>query len=175
MSDTDIAEQPETESMLTLQQWHLDVPVAASGGMPYIPLKTLCGYLGISSDMQVKRIKQHDIMGRYLRRFMLQTKGGKQATYCLALRVVGFWLGSISVSSVRSEIRPRLIEFQEDLIDAAQELLGDRQQESREDELARIRAQLLTHEALISGVSRFTIAMESRLGRVEHMIDPGDV
>lgn len=31
-------------------------------------------------------------------------------------------------------------------------------------------AQLLTHEALIAGVSRFAIAIESRVGRVENIV-----
>lgn len=170
----DPAVEPESQGLVTLERWELEVPVAASQGMAYIPVRTLCVYLGISSDMQIKRLKQHEIMAKYLRRFMLKTgRGGSQATYCLPQRVVGFWLGSISIGHVREELRSGLLDFQEALIDKANELLLG-QSHPLYNGLSPVKAQLTTHEAQIAGVTRFALALEERIGRLEQLDDRGE-
>jgi hypothetical protein len=58
-----------------------------------------------------------------LRQFPITTRTGARPTWCIGRCGIGFWLGSIQVASVRAEVRPRLLDFQEALVDAADRLL----------------------------------------------------
>lgn len=69
----------------------------------------------------------------------------------------GFWLGSIQVASVRAEIRPRLLEVQEALVDAADRLLFG--------ELA-----VVAEVETLSVVTRYAQSLERRIGRLEDRV-----
>jgi hypothetical protein len=95
--------------------------------------------------------------------------GGRQPTWCIERRGIGFWLGGLQLDRVRPEIRPRLLEFQEALVDAADKLFfGD-------VEADPIRAQLTTHDRDITSVTCFALALEKRIGRIEMLLIDGQV
>jgi len=87
-----------------------------------------------------------------LRQFPITTRTGTRPTWCIERRGIGFWLGSIQVASVRAEIRPRLVDFQEALVEAAHQLL-------------------LSEIDTVSGAVRFALSLERRIGRLEERVD----
>src|SRR5215467_12519635 len=66
------AEQPLAQKLLVMEQWgHAQFPVARDqSGDIYMPMRALCLYLGIASQMQIKTLRKSRSMSRYMRRFI---------------------------------------------------------------------------------------------------------
>lgn len=171
---SDQATVPQMQEEVTLRRWNLQVPIAAAEGDVYIPVRALCACLGVSSDMQVRRIKQHAILKQYLRRFALAgPRGGRQPTYCLSKRAIGFWLGSISIGHVREDVRDGLLDFQTELLRAADALLFSANQEY----WGRLEYKGRTFEQWFADIEGFADLTHKRLGDVEeriHDLEEGD-
>lgn len=139
------------QEMMPLYEWGCTVPVIWCDGKAYYPLRLLCDVLGITAQMQLERIREHAVLSRLLRQLPVKTRTGTRETWCLERRGIGFWLGSIQIASIRATIQPRLLEFQEALVDAADRLLSG--------EVSSVR-----------DVARFTLALEERIGRLEESV-----
>jgi hypothetical protein len=122
-------------------------------------VRLLCVVLGVQAQMQIERMQRHEVLSRLMRQFPFTTRPGTRPTWCIERRGIGFWLGSIQIASVRAEIRPRLLDFQEALVDAADRLLFG--------ELAMV-AEVDT----LSGVTRFAQSLERRIGCLEERVFP---
>jgi hypothetical protein len=127
MESDDKVEQPAAQKLLIMEQWdNAQFPVACDEmGSIYLPVRALCLYLGIASQMQIKALRKSRSMSRYLRRFTLSSPagGGRQAQWCLHIRALAFWLaGHIDADHVRPELQEGLLEWQDTLIQAAHEL-----------------------------------------------------
>lgn len=150
-----------TQRLIPIPGWRIDVPVIIVDGRAYFPVRALCAVLGIRAQMQTDRLREHEVLSRFLRQLPMRTPAGLRDAYCIERRGVAWWLGSISASSVRVEIRPRIIELQEALVDMADRLL------SGEVEADPVRRQLATHEAAIADVTAFALSLERRIGHIE--------
>lgn len=147
---------------VTLPHWGCEVQMIRDDDERlYFPIGMLCAVLGITMRFQVDRIREHAVLGRMVKQLTVQTRGGRQLTWCIERRGIGFWLGGLQIDRVRAEVRPRLIEFQEALVDAADRLVFG------EIAVDPVRAQLATHDADIASVTRFALALEHRIGRIE--------
>jgi P22_AR N-terminal domain len=127
MDSGDRVEEPSSQKLLIMEQWdNAQFPVACDdAGSIYLPVRALCLYLGIASQMQIKTLRKSRSMSRYLRRFTLSSPagGGRQAQWCLHIRALAFWLaGHIDAGQVRPELQEGLLEWQDTLIQAAHEL-----------------------------------------------------
>jgi hypothetical protein len=142
---------------IPLRDWGVTVPVAFADGRFYFPLSLLCAVLGIQVQMQMERLRRHEILARLLRQLPIKTRTGVRQTWCLDRRGIAFWLGSIQVASVRAEIRPRLLDFQEALVDAADRILFGE---------VGMAAEVDT----VSGVTRYARSLEQRIGRLEERV-----
>ncbi len=124
MHDEDLSELPAEEpaacDMLPLPRWGEFMVIVDQRGTLYTTLAALCDFVRINVNMQRKRAQEHPVIRRHLRRFVIAyEKGGRQPTLCIEVRVAAYWLGSINPKLVREDMQEELIEFQEDLIDAA--------------------------------------------------------
>lgn len=146
MNEPDFVEQ-----QITLPRWGgTIIQVIIFNGVAYYPLTHLCAVLGIAPQKQRDRIREHVVLGRMLRQFPMMTPGGRQMMWCIEERAIGFWLGTIQISAVRSEVRDKLLDFQEALVQAAYDLL---------------RA-----VDTLPGVVGFARSLEARIGRLEERI-----
>ncbi len=136
---------------ITLPHWGLSAVVVRQGERVYFPLNVLCAVLGLNPQRQRERIREHEVLSRMLRQFATPTAGGRQLVWHLDMRGVGFWLGSIQLAGVRAQLRPKLIEFQEALVDAA----------------ARI---FYGEVDTLPGVVRYAQMLEDRIGRLEERV-----
>lgn len=176
------AETPEAEEIMHLDRWNVDLPVAISKGVSYIPVRAICAPFGIAHQMQIKRLKRSGTaLNKYVRTFKIKgaSKRGARDTTCIAVKAIGFMLGSISVQHVREELREFIFDFQEDLIDAADAMLAARlgrgQNTLTPDVLRGILAQLVTHDGEMSNLWRFMKMLEGRVGNIEDIvIDPDE-
>lgn len=120
-------EDPSACELLPLPRWGEFLVVVDQRGTLYTTLGALCDFVGINANMQRKRAQEHPVIRRHLRRFVVAyEKGGRQPTLCIEVRVAAYWLGTINPKLVRQDLQEELIAFQEDLIDAATDLLMGR-------------------------------------------------
>jgi P22_AR N-terminal domain len=146
MNETDIS--PVRQELIPLYEWGTTVPVIWFEGKAHYPLRMLCDILGVKAQMQLERLREHAVLQRLLRQLPVRTRTGTRETWCIERRGIGFWLGSIQIASIRADIQPRLLEFQEALVDAADRLLSG-------------------EVSSVTDVARFTLALEVRIGRLE--------
>jgi hypothetical protein len=146
-----MAEDPVRQELVPLYEWGCTVPVIWYDGKAHYPLRILCDVLAIKAQMQLERLREHAVLKRLLRQLPVKTRTGTRETWCIERRGIGFWLGSIQIASIRADIQPRLLEFQEALVDAADRLWSG--------------------EVSSAGdVARFTLALEERIGRLEERV-----
>ncbi len=86
--------------------------VRTEDGDIYIPLRKMCGNLGIARVGQVRRICTDEVMAEGLRDVRVRTPArGVQTMQCLRLDVVPFWLAGVEPSRVKADLRDRLIAY----------------------------------------------------------------
>lgn len=174
--DEPAAEHPISQKLLVMEQWgQAQFPVACDrSGDIYMPVRALCLYLGIASQMQIKTLRKSRSMSRYLRRFYVSSPhgGGRQAQWCLHIRALAFWLaGHVDADQVRPELREGLLEWQDTLIQAANTLffghdipvepistqdLVDRLKQA-ELEIERLKLVVRLHSRRLGTVERFAL------------------
>lgn len=165
--------RPDAQESAHLARWNIDILVAQYEGMIYLPLSPICQAMGLASNGQIRRIREHVVMSKHFRRFYLGKDGrgaNAQATACISERILGFWLGTISVSHVREEVREFILEFQEELVVAAHVALKQYLQRAAPrftDSEAAMRAQLLRLERTQAEALAFYFAVEQRVSDIE--------
>ena len=82
--------------------------VRADDGSIYLPLRPICASLGLSYQPQRRRIQRDPALEEGMREIRLQTGGGRQATACMALNLVPYWLSTVEVSRVRPALQDKL-------------------------------------------------------------------
>jgi len=85
--------------------------VRAEDGSIYLPLRPICASLGLSYQPQRRRIQRDPALEEGMREIRLQTGGGRQATACMALNLVPYWLSTIEVSRVRPALQDKLMAY----------------------------------------------------------------
>src|SRR5260221_2732537 len=99
------------------------VMIVAADGRVYIPLRMLCEVLGIDARQQLDRLREHAVLAQMLSQQYIQTRGGRQAVWCIERRGLGFWLGGVQLNKLRSELRDSILALQWAIVDAADRVL----------------------------------------------------
>ncbi|MFO7536506.1 MAG: phage antirepressor N-terminal domain-containing protein [Chloroflexota bacterium] len=86
---------------------------SGSGSDIYVPIGQFCDLLGINRRTQMERINEDAVLSRKIATISVTGPGGPQPTYCLQLDYLNGWLFSINANRVKSEVRDRLIFYQE--------------------------------------------------------------
>ena len=146
-----------------------EIRVYVLDGEPYIPLRPICDFLGVSWSGQTERLKRDAVLSeavRYVRVTRTNTKGGRPELLCLPLEYLNGWLFGISASRVREELRERLIRYQRDCYRVlAQAFQGP--SVSPSGSLAHIRDMALA----IANMAEQQMLLESRVTVTEQRID----
>ena len=80
----------------------------------YVPLRPICEYLGLSWSGQCERINRDAVLSEEMRfvRVSRMRRGGSSDMLCLPLEFLHGWLFGISASSVKPELREKVIRYQ---------------------------------------------------------------
>jgi hypothetical protein len=105
----------------------------------------------IQARFQADRLREHAVLSRLVQQLPVMTAGGRQMVWCIERRGIDFWMGGLQLDRVRKSVRPRILEFQEALVDAADRLFW---------------GEVLT----LPGVVSFALALEQRIGRLEERV-----
>jgi hypothetical protein len=84
-----------------------------AGDEVYVPIGQFCDLLGINRRTQMERINEDAVLSRKIANIIVSGPGGPQPTYCLQLDYLNGWLFSINANRVKSDVRQRLIFYQE--------------------------------------------------------------
>ena len=78
----------------------------------YVPLRPICGNLGLDWPSQTRRIKRDSVLAAEVGVVMITTPtGGTQPTTCLPLDFLAGWLFGIDVSRVKPELREKMTRY----------------------------------------------------------------
>lgn len=82
----------------------------------FVPVRPMCGYLGIDWSAQRKRIVGDPVLSEEVRSVAVTATeaGGKRDMLCLPLEFLNGWLFGVSASRVKPEIRKQLIRYQKE-------------------------------------------------------------
>jgi hypothetical protein len=149
--------QTPSQFDVPLRDWGIVAQVAYADGKVWFPIRLLCAVLGVDAQSQIARMRDHAVLSQLMRQLPITTKTGTRPTWCIERRALGFWLGSIQVAGVRAELRARLLELQEALVDAADRLLFG--------EVAAL--QEVDTPATVASYAR---SLERRIGRLEEQV-----
>lgn len=93
--------------------------VIEHNGEPYTPMKPIVEGMGLTWQSQL--LKLHQRFSKGITEIVIPSSGGNQKMVCLALRKLAAWLATISPNKVRSEIRDRVIQYQNECDDVLYE------------------------------------------------------
>ena len=90
----------------------------------YVPVRSLCDYLGIDWSAQSRRINRDPVLSESIQGVAITTTpsadgrgGGQQEMVCLPLKYLPGWLFGISASRVKAEHRDKIIRYQREVYD----------------------------------------------------------
>ena len=86
---------------------------SSDGHEIHVPIGQFCDLLGINRRVQMQRINDDAVLSQKVVNVTVTGPGGPQATYCLPLDYLNGWLFSVNANRVKSEVRDRLILYQE--------------------------------------------------------------
>ncbi|MBW5823190.1 phage antirepressor N-terminal domain-containing protein [Yersinia enterocolitica] len=93
--------------------------VIEHNGEPYTPMKPIVEGMGLTWQPQL--LKLHQRFSKGITEIVIPSSSGNQKMVCLALRKLAAWLATISPNKVRSEIRGRVIQYQNECDDVLYE------------------------------------------------------
>jgi hypothetical protein len=161
-------------------------------GEPYVPLKPICDYLGVSWNGQRERVHRDPVLSE-VTRFARVTRvnvGGRPELLCLPLEYLNGWLFGINASRVKEELRERLIRYQKECYRVLAQAFQGTAVSSPSSALAQIRdmalaianmaeQQMLLEQRVTTTEGRLDKAavvvgdLSKRLGRLESRLSPG--
>lgn len=116
MDNTDVI----SEHPVTLEEWNCTLSVLVTSQGLYVPLRQLCAVLGLAdAQYQAEQLQQRKAANKYMRKLPIMTRRGRRTAWCIHRKLIGYWLGYLNEKFIRPELVGSLIEFQEDVIEAA--------------------------------------------------------
>jgi hypothetical protein len=115
----------EEQDLLQVEQQTLTfygkpiVVVRLPDGQPGVVLRFLCENLQIDTAAQTQRIRRTEAITEDLVFAQVETEGGSQRMAVLILHAVPFWLAGIDPKRVREEMRPEILRYQREVVDAS--------------------------------------------------------
>lgn len=84
--------------------------LADEDGRVWISLRRLCDNLSVTGIRdQIQKVKEDETFEERYKVILMPSNGGEQATFCLDLEVIPFWLGSIQVNRIKNQKKRKMI------------------------------------------------------------------
>lgn len=115
MADTSKSRTIETVEQKTVL-FYDDELVAVRGDdrQVYVSLSHMCDVIGIDRRSQVRRIRQHVVLGEGYHLGNVDTAGGRQRMGLLRVDLVPMWLATLETSRVSADIEEKLVRYQKE-------------------------------------------------------------
>jgi hypothetical protein len=161
------------------------IAVIVDGHEVVLPIRSVCGALGLDTQSQSERLREHDVLSQGLRIVKIPVSNRVQSVLAINRRYLAFWLATITPSQVSDAARPKLIRYQHELVDLLDALYGTGAAQGAETaadpSLATINARFaalvaelrITREALLAAQRQTEAKIEAqdvRLSTVEELV-----
>jgi hypothetical protein len=100
------------------------IAVIIDGHEVVLPIRSVCAALGLDAQGQSQRLREHEVLSQGLRVVKVPTGSRVQSVLAINRRYLAFWLATITPRLVGEHVRPKLICYQEELIDLLDGLYG---------------------------------------------------
>src|SRR6266508_3203104 len=150
------------------------IAVIVDGHEVVLPIRSVCGALGL--DIQSQRLREHDVLSQGLRIVKIPVGNRVQSVLAINRRYLAFWLATITPSQVSDTARPKLVSYQQELVDVLDALYGSGEvqvaESGAEPALATINARFA---ALIAELRITRAALLAAQRQTDAKIDAQDV
>ena len=89
-----------------------------------IPIRLVCDALGVSPQQHSERLREHDVLAQGLRIVRVPLAGRVQSVLAILHTHIAFWLANVLPQDVRADVRPKLVQYQEELVLVLHALYG---------------------------------------------------
>lgn len=93
------------------------VAVVLEGDGVAVPLRLMCEALSIDTEFQVQQLREHPVLSTGLRMVNVVINGRVRSVTALIHTHIPYWLATISPALVNEATRPKLIRYQEEILD----------------------------------------------------------
>ena len=93
------------------------VAVVLEGDGVAVPLRLMCEALGVDTEFQVQQLREHPVLSTGLRMVNAVINRRVRSVAALIHTHIPYWLATISPALVTEATRPKLIRYQEEILD----------------------------------------------------------
>jgi hypothetical protein len=90
-----------------------------------LPIRSVCAAMGLDAQSQSERLRAHDVLSQGLRVVKVPIGNRVQSVLAISRRYLAFWLATITPNLVAEDVRPKLVRYQEELVDLLDTLYGE--------------------------------------------------
>ena len=101
------------------------IAVIIDGREAALPIRSVCTAIGLDTQSQSERLREHDVLSQGLRVVKVPMGNRVQSVLAISRRYLAFWLATITPNLVADDIRPKLVRYQEELVDLLDALYGE--------------------------------------------------
>lgn len=125
MTDPEPAALPNLPTIAALD-FHSNslVVVRIDGAEVALPIRSVYAAIGLDAQNQSARLREHDVLSQGLRVVKVPTGSSVKSVLAISRRYLAFWLATITPNLVAAAVRPKLVRYQEGLVDLLDELYG---------------------------------------------------
>jgi len=117
--------QPPRITTIEFDGDRLDATILVGDGVA-IPVRTMCSALSLDLERQSEQLRSHPVLTAGLRIVNVRIGNRVQSVAALLHTYIPFWLATINPAQVNEQQRPKLIRYQQELVDIlAQLFYGD--------------------------------------------------
>ncbi|MEW5986955.1 MAG: phage antirepressor N-terminal domain-containing protein [Chloroflexota bacterium] len=144
----------------------------------YVPVRPICNLLGVDWPGQFRRLKRDPVLSKKLAGVVVTSTpdpvtggGGPQVATCLPLDYLNGWLFGMNADRVKSEVRDKLILYQEQCYRVLADAFLGRPQPADLSPTAATLIQIREMGLAIAHLAEQQLALEQRVGRTESRLD----
>lgn len=92
------------------------VAIVLEGDGVAVPIRVVCEALGLDTETQVARLREHEVLSQGLRVVNVRLGDRVRSVVALLHTMIPFYLATISPHQVAESVRPKLVRYQQELV-----------------------------------------------------------
>lgn len=100
------------------------IAVILDGEGVAVPVREICGALGLDIDTQSARLREHEVLAQGLRVVRIRYNDRMRSIVAILHKYIPFWMATISPNQVGEAARPKLVRYQVELVDLLAMIYG---------------------------------------------------
>lgn len=115
MTDPQFSLTPPRVTTIDFDGDRLDATVIDNDGVA-VPVRNMCEALSLDLDEQSRKLRDHPVLSAGLRVINVRSGGRVRSVMALIHTYIPFWLATIAPNQVGEDVRPKLVRYQQELV-----------------------------------------------------------